>query len=60
MILWILYFTIDGHHNIERHPYHFAEKANCVKVGKQITPLMKYDSFSCVKDEYPDEGKKKK
>jgi hypothetical protein len=49
MIFWLLYFSVDGQFTIE-HPYHFAEKENCIKVGKEMVQLLKYEACRCVKE----------
>jgi hypothetical protein len=48
MWVWILYLVIENNSTID-HPYHFAFKENCEKVGKDLVKKYKYDNFRCVK-----------
>lgn len=49
MITWILYLYIESDHFIT-HPYHFTEKTNCDKVGKEYVSKLKYEKYICFKD----------
>lgn len=48
MTIQILYLLIEGH-SID-HPYHFAFKDTCDKVGKTMVKDYKYEGYRCVKE----------
>lgn len=51
MILWILTIaTINGQ---TEYGYKFIEKANCEKVGQQITGVFKKTAYSCKRKRFP-------
>jgi hypothetical protein len=50
MTLYIL--TIIMIHGSTTYGYKFIEKANCEKVGKDITKNLKYSQFTCKKKRY--------
>lgn len=47
MTIWIL--TIAMTHGSTVYGYKFLEKANCEKVGKNITKIFKHSTFTCKK-----------
>lgn len=47
MTIWIL--TITMLHGSTVYGYKFLEKANCEKVGKDLTKNLKHSNFSCKK-----------
>jgi hypothetical protein len=47
MTVWIL--VISMAHGSTTYGYKFLEKANCEKVGKDITKNFKHSQFSCKK-----------
>ena len=49
MVIWILYLILEGNVSTE-HPYHFALKDTCEKVGKDLVVKYKYEKFRCVKE----------
>lgn len=49
MLIWILYLVIEGNFTTE-HPYHFAFKDSCEKVGKDLVQKYKYENFRCVQE----------
>jgi hypothetical protein len=50
MILWVL--TVFMAHGSTTYGYKFMEKANCDKVGKDITKGFKNSKFTCKKKRY--------
>jgi hypothetical protein len=49
MIIWILYLVIESNTTME-HPYHFAFKETCEKMGKELVKSYKYEKFRCVQE----------
>jgi hypothetical protein len=48
MIVWVLYFLIEGH-SID-HPYRFSFKETCDNLGKIMVKDHKYEGYRCVKE----------
>ena len=51
MTFWLLYLAIDGDFTAESYPYHFSEKATCVKLGEEFVRKYKFEKYRCIKDE---------
>jgi hypothetical protein len=46
---WLLFLAIDGQFVIE-HPYHYAFRETCAKVGLDMVKKHKYEAYKCVKE----------
>jgi len=48
VIYWVLYLYIDSA-PIE-YAYHFTDKKNCDKIGKEHVDIYKFDKYICFKE----------